>query len=477
MITILAMKPPIVTQGILDLNNLENYAEQPIPPYITKDNTPIDNPITDAGATLGRVLFYDKKLSIDESISCASCHQQEAAFSDTNDMSTGVNGMTDRHSPRLINLRFGEETKFFWDETASSLEALTMTPIQDHIEMGFTGNNGQPGLDDLFNRLESIDYYQELFAFVYGDATVNQERIEKSVAQFLRSIQSFDSKYDEGRINVTHDSIPFSNFNAGENLGKQLFIDSPVFDDLGNRVAGGAGCAQCHHPPEFDIDPDSGNNGDIGVFGSTTEIDISITRVPTLRNLADDNMVPFGGFMHNSSMGGEAKIYGVIDHYNEIPDVTNNPNIDERLVPNGHPQRLHITTLERIQLVQFLKTLKGDDVLFNKKWSNPFSNGTLTVIPLSTTSTIEPSETNKVGIFPNPFKRSSTIHLQMNASSKIDLTLFNTEGKVVSKIVDQMQLEEGSHSFTIDRKNMNAGVYYVILKTELEHVVVKLVVV
>ena len=96
----------------INLNNLENYANQPIPSYITKDNTG-SNFITDKGATLGRVLFYDKNLSSNNSISCASCHQQENAFSDTNIASTGVNGKTDRHSMRLVNNRFSREMKFF----------------------------------------------------------------------------------------------------------------------------------------------------------------------------------------------------------------------------------------------------------------------------------------------------------------------------------------------------------------------------
>ncbi|MBA2746065.1 MAG: cytochrome-c peroxidase [Flavisolibacter sp.] len=137
----------------IDPFNLSNYANQFRPGYITKDNTG-SNPISDSKATLGRVLFYDKNLSIDNSISCGSCHRQEFAFSDTATSSRGVDGgTTGRHSMRLINSRFGTETKFFWDERAVSLEAQTTQPIKDHAEMGFSGVNGRPSISTLIKML------------------------------------------------------------------------------------------------------------------------------------------------------------------------------------------------------------------------------------------------------------------------------------------------------------------------------------
>ncbi|MFN9709845.1 MAG: cytochrome-c peroxidase, partial [Bacteroidota bacterium] len=118
----------------IDLSQLANYAAQSRPAYIMKDNSGA-NPITNAKATLGRVLFYDKNLSIDNSIACASCHQQQFAFSDPLVASKGVaGGATARHSMRLINTRFGNELRFFWNERAASLEQQTTQPIQDHAE-------------------------------------------------------------------------------------------------------------------------------------------------------------------------------------------------------------------------------------------------------------------------------------------------------------------------------------------------------
>jgi len=105
-------------EAVLDLTNLANYGAQVVPNYIAADNAPADNPISDIGATLGRVLFYDKRLSKNATVSCASCHQQDRAFSDPEIASSGVNGTTGRHSMRLINARFSNEEKFFWDERA-----------------------------------------------------------------------------------------------------------------------------------------------------------------------------------------------------------------------------------------------------------------------------------------------------------------------------------------------------------------------
>ncbi len=263
--------------------SLYNYANQPVPTYITKDNT-AGNSITDSGATLGRVLFYDKNLSSNNTISCSSCHQQANAFGDTNLASTGVNGSTGRHSMRLINARFANETKFFWNERAINLETQTTMPIKDHGEMGFSGTNGDQDFAALITKLNAVGYYRELFQLVYGSEEITENKIQLALAQFVRSIQSFDSKYDTGRAQAANEGQPFANFTAQENQGKNLFLTPPVFDATGNRTSGGLGCAGCHAAPEFDINPNIGNNGIIGVLNGTG-IDITNTRAPSLRDL------------------------------------------------------------------------------------------------------------------------------------------------------------------------------------------------
>lgn len=353
----------------IDPNNLVNYANQGRPNYIVKENTGA-NPITNAKATLGRVLFYDKNLSIDNSISCGSCHIQKFAFSDTAIASKGVaGGTTARHTMRLINARYAVETKFFWDERAATLEIQTTKPIQDHAEMGFSGLSGRPGLSALLTKLQGISYYNELFKFVYGDITVTEARMQECLAQFVRSIQSFDSKYDAGRALVANDGQPFPNFTPVENQGKQIFIGAPVFNATGVRIGGGAGCNGCHNAPEFDIAPNSGNNGIIGKIAPQTGIDITVTRAPSLRDVVNPLGIENGPLMHTGNLG---LLQNAVGHYNTINLAPGNTNLDPKLRPNGFGQQLNMTAQEMNSLVAFLKTLSGNNVYTDIKWSNPF---------------------------------------------------------------------------------------------------------
>ncbi|KAB7729040.1 cytochrome-c peroxidase [Rudanella paleaurantiibacter] len=353
----------------IDLNNLLNYANQPVPSYITKNNSR-NTSITDAKATLGRVLFYDKSLSIDNSIACGSCHKQEFAFSDTALASRGVQGgLTSRHSMRIINARFADEAKFFWDERAANLEAQTTKPIQDHAEMGFSGQNGRPDLNSLINKLNGIDYYKELFQFAYGTPTVTEQRLQESLASFIRSIQSFDSKFDIGRATAPNDGAPFQNFTPQENMGKQLFLQAPVFDATGSRVGGGFGCQGCHRAPEFDIDPNSRNNGVTRPLNNVGGPDLLITRSPTLRDAVNTTGGSNGPFMHS---GAFVTLPTAIGHYNIVDVLAGNTNLDPRLRPGGNGQRLNMTPTELSALVAFIRTLSGRNVYTDVKWSNPF---------------------------------------------------------------------------------------------------------
>jgi cytochrome c peroxidase len=352
----------------IDPNDLLNYDDQPVPAYIIKDNTR-GNVIVNAKATLGRVLFYDKKLSINNTVSCGSCHKQQFAFADTALVSSGVEGgVTVRHAMRLINSRFADEVRFFWNERAATLEAQTTMPIQDHAEMGYSGQNGRPGLADLISKLENTDYYKELFSFVYGDLNITESRMQECLAQFVRSIQSFDSKYDAGRVTAVNDAQTFANFTAIENQGKNLFLTPPQFDLTGSRIGGGLGCGGCHRAPEFDIDPQSGNNGIIGIINATG-IDVENTRAPSLRDLVNGNGLPNGPMMHT---GVIKTLQAVIGHYGTINQAPGNNNLDPRLLPNGSGQRLNLNATEVNAVMAFLKTLTGTAVYTDKRWSDPF---------------------------------------------------------------------------------------------------------
>jgi cytochrome c peroxidase len=355
----------------IDPNNLENYANQGKPAYILKNNLG-NNTITDKTATLGRVLFYDKNLSINNTISCASCHQQNFAFGDTAIVSAGVEGgLTIRHSMRLINTRFANEAKFFWNERAVDLTTQTTMPIVDHLEMGFSGINGRGNFATLTSKLSTINYYKELFKYTFGDTIVTENRIQTSLSAFVSSIQSFDSKYDIGRAQVNNDNQPFPNFTATENQGKTLFITAPVFNAAGIRTTGGLGCNACHNAPEFDIDPNTLNNGIIGIANSANGIDITNTRAGSLRDLTNAAGAVNTPMMHTGVL---RSLRAVINHYNTINLNPRNTNLDPRLRPGGNGQNLNVTEAEIAAVVAFMQTLGGTNVYVNKKWSNPFLN-------------------------------------------------------------------------------------------------------
>ena len=409
----------IIISSTVDLDNLFNYDNQQVPNYITKDNTPNANQIDNKIATLGRVLFYDKNLSDNNTVSCASCHQQAFAFSDPLVTSVGLNGEnTGRHSMRLINSRFSNEGSFFWDERAASLEDQVTQPIQDHVEMGFSGTNGNPDFDDLVLKLSAIDYYQTLFEFAYGSSSIDENKIQRALAQFVRSIQSFDSKFDDGLIQVPNPNAPFPNYTTQENLGKQLFLAPPQ--------NGGAGCAACHAPPEFDIDPNTLNNGIIGVAGSTTEIDVTNTRSPSLRDVVNPDGSLNGPLMHDGSL---TSLLDVINHYNFIPNNPTNTNLDNRLNPPGSgPLNLNLTNNEKDALVAFLKTLTGTDVYINEIWSTPFdTDGNLTIVGSQLSSNNEVFA-KAITIYPNPVEIQLTILLEYG---NYQVSIYNIRGQLV----------------------------------------------
>ena len=357
-----------VLTGSINLNALPNYANQAVPNYIEEDNTE-GNDISNIEALLGRVLFYDTNLSSDRSVSCASCHIQEHAFGDLDQLSEGVNGRTGRHSMRLVNARFGREDNFFWDERARDLEEQTTMPIQDHAEMGFSGTNGDPDMEDLLDRLSAINYYQRLFLEAYGDMNITERRIQLSLAQFIRSIQSFDSKYDAGRAMVNNENQNFPNFTNMENMGKRLFMQNPQFNGpSGNRVGGGLGCNACHNAPEFDIRANSRNNGVINVAGQPGVLDLDVTRSPTLRNLFKPNGSLNGPMMHTGEFNS---MEAVLNHYDDIVRAPGNNNLDQRLARGGGVN-LNMTDQEKAAVIAFLRTLTGEDVYTDERWSNPF---------------------------------------------------------------------------------------------------------
>ncbi|MFN0203172.1 MAG: cytochrome-c peroxidase, partial [Bacteroidia bacterium] len=192
--------------------------------------------VTDDGANLGRVLFYDKKLSLNNRIACGSCHFQSHAFSDVSAFSEGFEGkMTPRNSMPIINPVLN--ATLFWDARSSSVEDLTLRPIQNHIEMGIES------LTMLEDKLEKTSYYPSLFEKAFGTKDVTSERIRSALSQFLRTMVSGASKYDEAIL-----ANDLSSFNSLEKLGYQLFISSKTQ------------CGSCHSEPSFSATSASKSN-------------------------------------------------------------------------------------------------------------------------------------------------------------------------------------------------------------------------
>lgn len=430
----------ILISATVDLDNLFNYANQDIPDYISKDNTD-SNVIDDRSATLGRVLFYDKNLSSNVTIACASCHIQAHAFGDPEVQSIGVNGLTGRHAMRLVNPRFSDEDHFFWDERAETLEVLTTQPIQDHIEMGYSGTNGDPNMNDLINHLESLDYYNTLFEFAFGDTEITENRMQLALAQFIRSIQSFDSRFDEGMVQASHIYEPFTNFTPQENRGKDLFVNS-------------IGCADCHIPPEFSITLHSSNNGVITVAGMPGEIDLTVTHPPSLRNLVNPNGNLNAPLMHDGSF---ASLLDVINHYNHIPTDPANTNLDGRLTDaNGEGQQLNLSEDEKQEVIAFLKTLAGSDIYTNEKWSDPFDpDGSITIIG-GNLGISEASINPFISISPNPVITNATIETNID---HFKISVYDTTGKLLFQ-------KDGTNRTMLDFSTLASGLYFVKITTE-----------
>lgn len=340
---------PAAPYDYSDQTNLPGYYRNG--PQADADNTPDDNPITNWGATLGRVLFYDVRLSANDSVSCASCHQQAAGFSDPDVFSTGFEGgLTGRHSMSLVNARFYENEKFFWDERADTLEDQVLQPIQDSVEMGMT-------LTQLEVKLQETSYYPDLFENAFGDDTVTSDRISKALAQFVRAIVSTDTKYDSAFDGNVMDGDFESVFTDQEIEGLVLFGQGG--DDRDGRSVG---CARCHGGRAH-VATEARNNGlDATVTGDDGAGDKTF-KSPSLRNIALT-----APYMHD---GRFATLEEVIDFYDS--GVQDHPDLDDRLVtPRGDPVRLNMTDDEKAALLAFLNTLTDDTLQDDIRFSDPF---------------------------------------------------------------------------------------------------------
>ena len=300
-----------------------NYSNLVFPVHIANallltDNTPASNPITNDGATLGRVLFYDKNLSKNNTVSCGSCHRQDLSFSDSAGKSKGfLGGATARHSMTLLNTRFYKSGKMFWDERANTLEDQVLQPIQNTTEMGMT-------LAELQTKLLGLSYYPSLFQKAFGSAEISTDKVSRALAQFVRSIVTYQSKYDQVKQGL-------ASFTADERDGETLFL-----------TTGNIPCAGCHAPPMFLT------SSPTGPFALQDANDLGINNQRRFKSGSLRNIANTAPYFHNGSVGSLQAMLST-----NIPAHSVGPQ-------------------DRQKLLAFLQTLTDLACVSDMKYSDPF---------------------------------------------------------------------------------------------------------
>ncbi len=319
----------------------ETFADSPfnfkIPRGFPKPQSDIfaKNHLTEAGFQLGRKLFYDGRLSKDGNFSCASCHQQYAAFSTSDhDLSHGFNNsFTTRNSPALINIAWMKNLHF--DGAINHIEVQPLAPLTAINEMA-------ENVDSVLLKLKKDTAYVRMFKAAFGSPVINSQRLLKALAQFVGNLVSADSKYD--KVQRGEDI-----FAPAEEHGYQVFKSK---------------CESCHKEPLF-TDNTFRNNGlslnnylrDVGRMKITNNQSDSLKfKVPTLRNIA--RTYPY---MHD---GRFYSLSEVIEHYRK--GIQMSATLDSLLI-----NRITMTDVEKRDLINFLKTLTDTAFLKNPRFAEP----------------------------------------------------------------------------------------------------------
>lgn len=308
---------------------------------------PASNPLTAEGVNLGRHLFYEKKLSRTLTQACADCHYAAGAYSDTNQFSEGVvpGAFGDRQAMVLQNLGYADN--YFWDGRAPTLEEQIFGPVVNPIEMDDTWPNVE-------SKLQADTMYQRMFFEAFGINTIDSVHVSKAIAQFLRTMVSGNSRWDQwvrGEIILTPDEFE----------GYDLF-----------RSLTGADCFHCHpHSSRLFTDHSYANNGldqvltDNGLGDvSGIPFDNGKFKVPSLRNV--EYSAPY---MHD---GRFATLDEVIDFYSDHVEPSS-PNISP-LMEFASSGGVALTATEKMQVKAFLHSLSDPDFINNPDFSNPFGN-------------------------------------------------------------------------------------------------------
>jgi cytochrome c peroxidase len=331
------------------------YDDTPYELYIGSfpaPDIPSDNELTQQKVQLGRMLFFEERLSALDNQSCASCHRQTGVFSDTAQFSIGTFGdLGGRQAMAVVNLAWNTNG-FFWDGRSPTLRHQSLQPIQNPVEMAET-------LDNVVAKLDQDQMYKDQFIRAFGDESITSERMGLAMEQFMMTIVSNDSKYDRFLAGTVE-------LNESEERGRELFFQeyNPFFPEIS-----GADCAHCHSGINFEND-EYMNNGldtdaefeDMGRYDVTEdEADRAKFKVPTLRNI---ELSP--PYMHG---GRFQTLEEVVDHYNEGIQLSS--TVDPT-VANTEATGLMLSEEDKADLVNFLKTLTDDTFLNNSEYSDPF---------------------------------------------------------------------------------------------------------
>jgi len=324
-----------------------------IPSHFPQMPIPEDNPMTVEGVQLGRKLFYEKALSQDYTISCASCHMPSSSFSDPSALSVGVGGAVgNRNSMPLINL--GWQKFFFWDGRSKTLEDQILQPVPNPVEMHLQWKDAQDRLN------ESVEY-KRMFLKAFGVSEINSSLVAKAIAQFLRTMISSKSKYDV--MYKYENNLPFG-------PGEQAIYQSVTASEWAGydlfKSLNGADCFHCHNGPLMQVQKFS-NNGldasfsDIGhgaISGNAN--DNGKFKVPTLRNIALS-----APYMHD---GRFQSLDEVIEHYST--GINQSPTIDP-LIEFAFQGGVQLSASEKDLLKQFLMTLTDYEFVNNPEFKEP----------------------------------------------------------------------------------------------------------
>ena len=343
---------------------------------------PVDNPMTPAKVALGQALYFDKRLSIDGTVSCATCHDPANALTDHSTVAIGVSKRSGtRNAPTILNAMFSD--RLFWDGRAGSLEEQAKQPLTNSFEMGM-GNSTAA-----VERLRGLPEYRREFLRVFKREGISIDTIAKAIAAYERTQLSGNSPFDRF---ISGDANAIS---EAQKRGWELFrgkakciechafsADSPFFTDftfhntgivakdmnfehlsrlakqMANEVLRGNSAPSLAHTPGF---------AELGRYLVTKQPrEIGAYKTPTLRDI--ELTTPY---MHN---GSEKTLIDVVRFYNRGGNA--NPNLDERMGP------LNLNDEELNELVEFMRALTSDDVLRRAQSAKPQNRTAVTVGPL-----------------------------------------------------------------------------------------------